>query len=83
MARPLRIEFAGALYHVTSRGDGRDDLYLDDQDRRRFLDILSAVRERFNWVVVEKDSYLLELSRYIVLNPVRAQIMSLSNKYEE
>ena len=31
MSRPLRIEFAGALYHVTSRGDRRDDIYLDDE----------------------------------------------------
>ena len=36
MSRPLRIEFAGALYHVTSRGDGQKDIYLDDQDRRDF-----------------------------------------------
>ncbi len=33
MARPLRIEFPGALYHITSRGDGREDIYLDDADR--------------------------------------------------
>ena len=32
MARPLRIEFPGALYHVTSRGDGREAIYLDDED---------------------------------------------------
>lgn len=127
MARPLRIEFAGALYHVTSRGDGREDIYLDDADRRQYLTVLGTVTERFNWVVhayclmgnhyhllvetpdsnlaqgmrhlngvytqrfnqrhqrvghvfqgrykailVHKDSYLLELARYIVLNPVRA-----------
>jgi len=127
MSRPLRIEFAGALYHVTSRGDGQKDIYLDDKDRRDFLAVLTGVCERFNWtihayclmsnhyhllietpdgnlsygmrqlngvytqqlnrnhervghvfqgrykaIIVEKDSYLLELSRYIVLNPVRA-----------
>jgi hypothetical protein len=33
MARPIRIEYAGALYHVTSRGDRREDIYLDDEDR--------------------------------------------------
>ncbi len=127
MARPLRIEFTSALYHVTSRGDGREDIYLDDADRRQCLSLLGAVTKRFNWVVhayclmnnhyhllvetpdsnlaqgmrhfngvytqrfnqrhqrvghvfqgrykailVHKDSYLLELARYIVLNPVRA-----------
>ena len=33
MARPLRIEFAGALYHVTSRGNAQQDIYIDDEDR--------------------------------------------------
>ena len=37
MARPLRIEFSGALYHVTSRGDGREDIYLDEEDRELYL----------------------------------------------
>ena len=127
MARPLRIEFPGALYHVTSRGDGREVIYLDDQDRTIFLTVLAQVCDRFNWechsfclmgnhyhllietpdanlsqgmrqlngvytqrfnrshgrvghvfqgryksILVQKESYLLELSRYVVLNPVRA-----------
>jgi putative transposase len=127
MARPLRIEFSGALYQLTSRGDGREDIFIDDSDRKIFLAILQQVYERFNWqcssyclmsnhyhlliktpegnlsqgmrqlngvytqrfnrnhnrvghvfqgrykvILVHKDSYLLELSRYIVLNPVRA-----------
>ncbi|WP_040725099.1 transposase [Thiomicrorhabdus sp. Kp2] len=127
MTRPLRIEFAGALYHVTSRGNAQEDIYRDDKDRTMFLEILKEVCERFNWVIhayclmsnhyhllvetpdgnlskgmrhlngvytqrfnrthnrvghvfqgrykailVQKDSYLLELARYIVLNPVRA-----------
>jgi REP element-mobilizing transposase RayT len=130
MARPLRIEFAGALYHVTSRGDGQEDIYLDDEDREIYLTVLDEVSERFNWVVhayclmsnhyhllietpdsnlskgmrqlngvytqrfnrkhirvghvfqgrykailVQKESYLLELARYIVLNPVRAHMV--------
>ena len=127
MSRPLRIEFPGALYHLTSRGDGRDDIYLTDDDRALFLSVLGQVCERFNWechsyclmtnhyhlmietpdgnlsqgmrqlngvytqrfnqqhqrvghvfqgryksILVQKESYHLELSRYIVLNPVRA-----------
>lgn len=130
MTRPLRLEFAGALYHVTSRGDRCDDIYEDDVDREQFLKVLSEVGERFNWVVhayclmsnhyhllietpdgnlskgmrqlngvytqrfnrhhkrvghvfqgrykgiiVQKESYLLELARYIVLNPVRARMV--------
>ena len=40
MSRPLRVEFSGALYHVTSRGNARSDIYLQDADRRVFLDLL-------------------------------------------
>jgi len=127
MSRPLRLEFPDALYHLTSRGDRREDIYEDDVDRGAFLDVLSSVIEQFNWtcyayclmsnhyhllvqtpdanlskgmrqlngvytqaynrrhnktghlfqgryksILVDEDSYLLELSRYIVLNPVRA-----------
>ena len=130
MARPLRLEFAHGLYHVTSRGDWREDIYRDDADRALFLQVLSETVDRFNWVIhayclmgnhyhllietphgnlsqgmrqvngvytqrfnrkhnrvghvfqgrykaiiVQKDSYLLELARYIVLNPVRAKLV--------
>ncbi len=130
MARPLRLEFAGALYHVTARGDGREDIYRGDGDRRLFLDVLDGVQGRFNWtlhayclmtnhyhllvetpdanlakgmrglngvytqrfnracdrvghvfqgrykaILVEKERYLLELARYVVLNPVRARMV--------
>jgi REP element-mobilizing transposase RayT len=51
MARPLRMEFAGALYHVTSRGDGREAIYLDDKDREVFYAVLGEVCSRFNWCV--------------------------------
>ena len=51
MARPLRIEFAGALYPVTSRGDGREAIYLRDRDRQAWLEVLVQVCERFNWIV--------------------------------
>jgi putative transposase len=130
MARPLRLELAGALYHVTSRGDGREDIFLSDADRLVWLEILGQVCNRFNWVchaycqmtnhyhlvietpdanlskgmrqlngvytqrfnrshqrvghvfqgrykaiLVEMDSYLLELARYVVLNPLRAKMV--------
>jgi hypothetical protein len=45
MSRPLRLEFAGALYHVTSRGDRQEDIYDDDADRRLFLETPFVKRE--------------------------------------
>ncbi len=51
MARPLRIEYAGAVYHVTSRGNARQKIYLDDADRELFLGKLSEARERYRFVV--------------------------------
>ena len=50
MARPLRLEFAGALYHVTSRGDRREPIYEHDDDRDCFLRVLTGVCGRFNWL---------------------------------
>jgi putative transposase len=50
MDRPLRLEFPSALYHVTSRGNGRAAIYLDDEDREAFLTILDAVCRRMQWV---------------------------------
>jgi putative transposase len=61
MSRPLRIEFPGALYHLTSRGDGRDDNYLTDDDRALFLSVLGQVCEHFNW---ECHSYCLMTNHY-------------------
>jgi REP element-mobilizing transposase RayT len=50
MARPLRIEFPGAIYHVTSRGNARRKVFLDDADREDFLATLAWVVERFKWI---------------------------------
>ena len=130
MARPLRIELAGGLYHVTARGDRREAIYRDDADRNAWLTLFGEVCERFNWrchgwcqmtnhyhliietpdanlsagmrqlngvytqyfnrahrlvghlfqgrfkaILVERDAYLLELCRYVVLNPVRAYMV--------
>ena len=124
MSRPLRLEFAGALYHVTSRGNRREAIYDDEEDRQRFLDLLGDVCDRFRWkifayclmdnhyhlfietrkgnlsrgmrqlngvytqwfnrrhakgghvfqgrykaILVQRESYFLELSRYVALNP--------------
>ena len=131
MTRPLRLEFPGAMYHVTSRGDRRGPIYRDHTDRQFWLEELGKVCSRFNFVVhafcemtnhyhlvveavdgnlargirqlngaysqqfnrrhelvrhlfqgrykailVQKESYLLELARYVVLNPVRAGMVA-------
>jgi putative transposase len=136
MARPVRLEFGGALYHVTARGDRREAIYEDDVDREHFLDVLGQVVGQFNWcchayclmsnhyhlviatpdgnlskgmrqlngvftqwsnrrhhrtghlfqgrykaILVDADSYLLELTRYVVLNPVRAHVVDSPAKW--
>ena len=131
MARPLRLEFAGACYHVTARGDRQEPIFEDDGDRITFLDLLAkevlqqgwvlyafclmdnhyhllletpepnlvqgmrrlngvytqafnrrhrrvghVLQGRYKSILVDKDAYLLELCRYVVLNPVRAKTVA-------
>ena len=64
MARPLRIEYAGALYHVTARGDRQEAIYLSEKDREGFLSILLHVCERFNWLL---HAYCLMDNYYYLL----------------
>ncbi len=130
MARPLRLAYPGAVYHVMARGHERAPAYRDDADRLGFLEILGAVAAEHAWIVhgyclmgnhyhllvetprgdlsagmrsvdgryaqafnrrhrrrghlfegrfrailVQKDTHLLELCRYVVLNPVRARLV--------
>jgi hypothetical protein len=49
MARPLRIEVAGGLYHGTSRGDRQEAVFWADGDRRDWVALLGEVCDRFNW----------------------------------
>ena len=49
MARPLRIEYDGALSHLTSRGNERKAIFKDDADRQLFLETLARATERFHW----------------------------------
>ena len=49
MARPLRIEYEGAIYHVMNRGDRREDIFLDDEDRERFLETLEEACAKPDW----------------------------------
>ena len=48
MAPPLRIEYPGAYYHVTSRGNERKAIFRDDQDREKFLDLLGRAVDEFH-----------------------------------
>jgi putative transposase len=48
MSRPLRIEFPGAIYHVTARGDRREDIYRDDADRHAHINVLAQAMDRFD-----------------------------------
>ncbi len=50
MARPLRLEFPGALYHVTARGNARQKIFLDKEDRHRFLDLLGKEITQQGWL---------------------------------
>lgn len=49
MARPLRLEFPGALYHLTARGNARQKIFLDEEDRHRFLDLLGKEVTQQGW----------------------------------
>ena len=60
----LRLELAGLLYHVTSRGDRREAIYLDDEDRIGFLSLLGEVCHRFNWTI---PAYCLMTNHYHLL----------------
>ena len=51
MPRPLRIEYAGAIYHLMNRGDRREPIFLDDQDRQTFLRTLQEACEKTDWQI--------------------------------
>jgi putative transposase len=61
VARPLRIEYDGAVYHVTSRGNEKKPIFRNEEDRELFLNILKDVNVRFNWLC---HAYCLMNNRY-------------------
>ena len=63
MFRPLRLELPGALYHITSRGDGREPIYLDHYDCIAFLAIVAQVCDRYSWVC---HSYCLMTNHLLI-----------------
>jgi putative transposase len=64
MARPWRVQFENAVYHIASRGNGRQNIFLDDHDRYNFLDLLGRASERFN---LEIFSFCLMSNHYHLL----------------
>ena len=73
MTRPLRIEFAGALYHVTARGNAQGEIYLSDEDRFKFLSLLNNTCNRYNW---HCHAYCLMSNHYHLLIETREASLS-------
>ena len=69
MSRPLRIEYPGAVYHITSRGNEKKPVFKDDEDRETFLRILTHVNKRYHWLC---HAYCLVDNHYhLTLRPLR------------
>ena len=136
MSPPLHIEYPGAVYHVTSRGNEKKSVFKDNQDHENFLNTIQHVNGRYNWIchahclmsnhyhllietldgnlsygmrqlngiftqlvnrchgrtghlfqgrykaiLIQKDSHILEVCRYVVLNPVRAKLIKKSEDH--
>lgn len=64
MARLLRLEFPGAIYHLTSRGNARQKVFFADVDHELFLSTLAAVVRRYNWIC---HAYCLMANHYHLL----------------
>ena len=64
MPRKLRVEYAGAMYHVMSRGDRYESIYLDDVDREDFLKTLAEACQKAGWQV---NAYCLMRNHYHVV----------------
>jgi hypothetical protein len=61
MPRKLRLEYSGAIYHVMSRGDRREKIYLDDVDRQDFIKTLAEACQKTNWQVHAKQVSVLTI----------------------
>jgi len=72
--RQLRVEYEGAIYHVMNRGDRREPIFLDDQDREKFLETLSQACEKSGW---EIHAYcLMENHFHLVVETPRANLVA-------
>ena len=63
MPRKLRLEYVGAIYHVMNRGDRREDIFLGDEDRCRFVQTLAETCEKTDWQVHAYPQYLKAAAR--------------------
>ena len=136
MARPYRFQGENCFYHITSRGDNRKKIFINDYDCKKFLEYLAAAKEKYKFylyawclmgnhyhllietlrpnlskimqyintsysiyynvkrkksghlfqgryksILIDQDSYFLELTRYIHLNPVRAKMVDKPDRY--
>ncbi|MFA7239238.1 MAG: transposase [Sulfuricellaceae bacterium] len=68
MARQLRLEFPGAIYHITLRGNARNPIFLDDEDRRLLQGCLGEVVARFGWLC---HAYCLMDNHYHLLIEIK------------
>jgi REP element-mobilizing transposase RayT len=66
MARPLRLQFSGAIYHLTSRGNARQKVFFTDADRELFMRTLSRVVSRYGWIC---HAYCLMANHYLCRAP--------------
>lgn len=73
MSRPLRLEFPGALFHVTSRGNRKQEIFRDDADHELFLKLLGAAVDRFGWIVT---SYALMRNHFHIVMQLTRNTMS-------
>jgi REP-associated tyrosine transposase len=75
MARPLRLEFPGAIYHLTGRGNARQKVFFTDADRELFLSTLTGVVTRYHWIC---HAYCLMANHYhlLVETPLRQTFRS-------
>lgn len=64
MARPLRLVYPGALYHITARGNERKEIFRSDDDRSAFLSILAQAVERYRLIL---HAYVLMSNHYHLL----------------
>ncbi len=78
MARPLRIEFAGALYYLTAQGNAQQDIFIHDDDRYDFLEMLSRANDCYPWLC---HVYCLMSNHYHLLIETRQPTLSKGMKY--